>query len=330
MSAKHPKDLILEANEAVASASCNPKKLALIHTGIAAGANFVVALLTYLLGSGIGNPEGLTGMNLQVALETAQAILQVAVAMAGPFWAMGFVAAILPMARRQHTDCRNLLQGFRHWGAVLRTLLLQGVMYFAVILACGQIGSLLYTLTPFSAQLTELITQMSISGDMDTAALTAMLMELDQATLMRIFWSMLPFLALPVLIAVVILSYRLRLSQYILMDKPQMGALFATFGSIRLTKKNCLRLLKLDLRFWWFYALETLIAVVCYGDLILPMLGVDLGMNEMLASFLFYALGLALQIGLYAWQKPQIIASYGLFYDDLLPKENEDQTQVEL
>ena len=60
------------------------------------------------------------------------------------------------------------------------------------------------------------------------------------------------------------------------------------------------------------------------------MLGVDLGMNEMLASFLFYALGLALQIGLYAWQKPQIIASYGLFYDDLLPKENEDQTQVEL
>ena len=323
------KDLIQEAGDAVSCASYCPKKLALIHTGIAAGANFIVALITYVLGSGIGNPEGLTGMNLQVMLETAQTILQFAVTIASPFWSLGFVAAALQMARRQDVGPRSLLQGFRHWAVVLRMMLLQALMIFAVILLSLQVGRLIYDLTPFSAPLTDLTNQLLEANTTDTEALMALLQAQDQATLMQIFWGMMAFMGLPVLIAVVILSYRLRLADYLIMDNPKMGALLATFGSLRLTKKNCLRLLKLDLHFWWFYGLEALISILCYGDLLLPLLGVDLGMNGTLASFVFYALALACQIGLYAWQKPRIMASYALFYHDLLPKEPPEETQVE-
>ena len=85
-------------------------------------------------------------------------------------------------------------------------------------------------------------------------------------------------------------------------------------------KKNCAKLFLLDLRFWWFYGLEIVVQLLCYADLLLPLVGVQLGMNGVLASFLFYALALVCQVGLYAWKKPEVFTSYSLFYDDLLSK----------
>lgn len=156
-----------------------------------------------------------------------------------------------------------------------------------------------------------------------------LLMGLDSQVLMQIFWSMAPFLFLPALIVMVLLSYRLRMAQFLLMERPEFGAVFAVVTSFRLTKKNCLRLFMLDLRFWWFYVLDMVVLVLCYGDLILPLMGVELGMNGVLASFLFYALALVCQIVLYMWQKPQIITSYALFYDDLLPRQEEAEAEPE-
>ena len=116
--------------------------------------------------------------------------------------------------------------------------------------------------------------------------------------------------------------------RYLVLDA-HMGAFQALKTSARITGGQKWSLAKLDLHFWWFYGLEALISILCYGDLLLPLLGVDLGMNGTLASFVFYALALACQIGLYAWQKPRIMASYALFYHDLLPKEPPEETQVE-
>ena len=329
MSFQHPKDLILEARETVSSASYSPKKLALLHTGITAAASVVVALLTYLLGTGIGETGGLGGISSRAALETAQSILELAVSMLSPFWAMGFVAAALQMARRNDATPSTLLQGFRRWAAVLRLLILQAVMYFGAIIISVQVGSFLYTITPFSNQLNELVSQRVAAGTTDTEAMRELLMGLDSQVLMQIFWSMAPFLFLPALIVMVLLSYRLRMAQFLLMERPEFGAVFAVVTSFRLTKKNCLRLFMLDLRFWWFYVLDMVVLVLCYGDLILPLMGVELGMNGVLASFLFYALALVCQIVLYMWQKPQIITSYALFYDDRLPRQEEAEADPE-
>ena len=68
--------LINEAKQAVSAASYSPKKLTALHAGISAAVGLLVALLTYLLGSGVGNPTGLGGIGTQAALETAQTILQ--------------------------------------------------------------------------------------------------------------------------------------------------------------------------------------------------------------------------------------------------------------
>lgn len=324
MSVKYPKDLIWEAGEAVASASYCPKKLTLIHTGIAAAASFTVALLSYLLSLGMRETGGLSGMGTIAALETAQSILDMAVSLLSPFWAMGFIAAALQMARRESVTPHILLRGLHRWGPALRMLMSQGLIYFIIMLTTMQIGSFLFMLTPSASHLNELAQQLTQVDTMDVNAMNQIVQQMGEDTIMEIFWAMLPFMVLPAVIIIIPVAYRMRLAPYILMDEPRCGAVYAIAMSIRLTKKHCWQLFRLDLRFWWFYALEVLISVLCYGDLLLSLLGVELGMNGILASFLFYALALVCQLGLYVWKKPQIFTSYALFYHHLLPKEEEE------
>ena len=312
--------LINEAKQAVSAASYSPKKLTALHAGISAAVGLLVALLTYLLGSGVGNPTGLGGIGTQAALETAQTILQLALSILTPFWSLGFVAAAMHLARRQQANPHTLLSGFHRWGPALRMLILEGVIYFAITFASVQVGTFLYMMTPFADTLNGLIQQLADAGTTDTAALTQLLENLEPSRLMGIFWTMVPFIAIPALAIIIPVSYRMRLAQFILMDEPRVGAIFAILLSSRLMKKNCAKLFLRDLRFWWFYGLEIVVQLLCYADLLLPLVGVQLGMNGVLASFLFYALALVCQVGLYAWKKPEVFTSYSLFYDDLLSK----------
>ena len=320
------KSLILQARQAVADSPCNPKKLAAIHTGIAAAAGLIVALLSYLLSTGIGGTGGLSGIGSRAVLETAQSVLSLAVSVLSPFWALGFTAVVLCTARREEAGPRTLLAGFRIWGPALRLMLLEGALMLALAVAAGQLGSFLYTMTPFSQPLNELLLPLIEGGTVDMQAITQHLLEQDPAVLMGLFWGMLPFLAVPVAAVLIPLSYRLRLAPYILLDRPGLGAMFALMFSFRLTKKQSLRLLAIDLRFWWFYALELLVLVLSYGDLLLPLVGATPAGSGVVLSLLFYGLALICQVGLHWWQKPQVMTAYALFYDGLLPKE---ETQAE-
>ena len=131
----------------------------------------------------------------------------------------------------------------------------------------------------------------------------------------------LPFLLVALLVFVVPLFYRLRMMEFVLMDQPQNGALYAYRISKYLMRGNCWKLLKMDLRFWWFYLLEIVTACIFYADLALPLLGIELGLS---ADTLFFAaciLGLAAQAGLYIWRKPQLMTAYALVYRELMPQD---------
>ena len=324
MSKKHPKILIQEASDVLSSASYCPKKLTAIHAGIAAVASLVVALLTYLLDIGIGETTGLGGISKLAALETAQTVLRTAITILGPFWSLGFISAVIHLARGQMATPHTLLSGFRRWGAALRLMILEALIYCIATFSTMQLGAYIYALTPASNEFYKLMGQLSV---VDAEALYNLVATLDYNTMIRLFLGMLPFFFLLPLVVVILLSYRLRLAQFLLMDDNRIGARLAIAISIRLTKKNCLRLFALDLRFWWFYLLEMLVQIVCYGDLLLPMMGVELAMSPVLTSFLFYALAMACQVGLYAWQKPRVFTAYALFYDDLLPRQNPEQEE---
>lgn len=320
--------LLAEARQAVADASYCPKKLTAIHASISAAAALVVALLSYLLGTGIGDTGGLSGIGTRAALETAQSILDMAVSVLSPFWALGFVAAAMNMARRREFTPRSLLTGLRRWAPMLRLMLLEGVLVFGIMLVTMQIGSYLFLLSPLSAPFTAFFEEFAALSASDPAAAAELLLNLDPQMMQTIFWHGMPFLVIPTAAVLIPLAYRLRLAQYILLDQPQAGAMFAMLLSFRLMKKQGWKLFALDLRLWWFYGLEMLVVALCYGDLLLELTGVTLGGNGVLLSFLFYALALACQVGLYVWKKPQVMTAYALFYDRLLPREEtQDETE---
>lgn len=318
MSDFRPKELILQARSSVGDASYSPKKLTLLHTGIAAGLSLVLSLLTYFLDVGIGNTSGLSGLDSRAALETAQSVLQLIVFVFSPFWALGFVAAGLRWSRRQDAVPATLCKGLRRWGPAVRMFLLETLIYFVVVFVAVEVGSVLYSLTPASSALQDLI------AGAQTDDLSDILAQMDNAAYAEIFLGMLPFILIPMLIAIVPVFYRLRFASYILMDDPRRGALYAVVTSWRLTKHNCLKLLRIDIRYWWYYLLEAAVLVLSAGDMLASLVGLELNMSAMTASIVFYVLALGAQLALYAWKKPQLFASYALLYDRLRPVEQEN------
>ena len=58
-------------------------------------------------------------------------------------------------------------------------------------------------------------------------------------------------------------------------------------------------------------------AALCYGDYLLPLAEVTLPISREGAMYLFYALALVAELGLYAWKKNQVFVTYALAYDQL-------------
>ena len=120
--------------------------------------------------------------------------------------------------------------------------------------------------------------------------------------------------------------YSYRMADFCLMDNPRAGALMAIRRSSVMLHKKRLGLLKLDLRFWWFYLLELAVACLYYGDWILTLAGVDLGLSPELLLFAACVVGLACQLALYIWRKNQVVTAYAMVYQKLKPPTQENQT----
>lgn len=111
--------------------------------------------------------------------------------------------------------------------------------------------------------------------------------------------------------------YHYRLASYFLLDSDQPRAFAAMRSSRKLMRYLCIDMFKLDASFWWFYLLEVLTGVLCYGDLILGWMGVTLPFDATFAYFLFFALYLIGQLALYLWRKNEIDVTYACAYEFL-------------
>lgn len=299
--------------EALGQAAYSTKKLVLLHTGVMAGAGLAVSLLQYALSLGIGDTGGLGGLGDRAILETLQSLLQLANGLLMPFWQIGLVAAAICMVRSRNFGPGTLLEGFRHFGPVLRVNLLRWGIYLVVMILAVQVASTVFVMTPLASDLYKITEQMLETGVTDLSAVLSP--EAMQALLLK----MLPFMVGGVLLFLIPVAYRLRMMDYIVMDTPQLGAFYALRLSLYMTRRKCRQLFRLDLSFWWFYVLEVLAVAVCYGDLLLGLAGVQLPGSAEVWSLATYALGLLLQLGLYGWKKDLLAATYAAAYEALLP-----------
>lgn len=313
-----------EAAQALEDASCSPRKLMLLYMAVTSGLSLLTVVLNFIISEKIGQTGGLSGIGLRSTLEFVQSILSLVSTVVMPFLAVGLLQVMLHISRRKDAQPRDLLTGFRLFGPVLRTMLLSGLLLMGAGFLGGYGAMLLYSVSPFSAALQEAllpyVTETNVLSGMTAESYEAML---NDSAVMEAMTASMPWMLVGMVAAMIPVYYRIRLMNYVLLDAPQQGAMNALRISRILMRKRGWELFKLDLSFWWFYALELLVTALCYGNMILPMFHVELGMSENTAYFLFYILGLVMQLGLYVWKKPYLMTTYARYYEAVVPKPKE-------
>ncbi len=299
-----------EACQALQRASYDPKKLILIHTGATVVLGLILTLLDYLLETQIDSTGGLSGVELRSILETAQTVLIVTQMIVAIFWQIGYLYVAMKIGRGQETGVRDLFQGFRHFGPVLRLQLLVLVQYFWRFMLCAYLASMLVMFTPWAdplLQAYEIGTEEALTAAMDAV--------------------MLPMTGIMLVVMLVVLVpyyFKLRQAQYALLEKPRDGAMAAIRKSKELMWGRRLELFKLDISFWWFYGLEMLASFVAYGDLILVMLGVELPWSATASYYIFLVLFYLCTLALYWWRGNEVQVTYARAYEALKPVDNHE------
>lgn len=313
-------DLKQQAGDALAGAAYAPRKLFFLHTAVSLGLSLLLAVLDSLLTGAMAPTGGLGGMQTRAILSTAQSLLQIVNSFALPFWQMGLVFVCLQLIRRQANGPQGLLEGFRRFGPVLRTLLIKALLLIAVCFLCSYISAIVFMLLPASQTMLDVLAP--VAEVADPAAMEQLLA--DEATLAQLMPSLSVLIGLIAVITLAVyipLSYRMMMTDFVIMDRPETGAFGALRESFRLTRGNCFALFRLDLSFWWFYALDGVILLIYHLDWLLPSVGIALPVAADVAFWLCYGLYFLLRLALFTFVAPKVQTTYAAAYEALQPKQ---------
>lgn len=303
------------AADAVNRAGKEGKKLFLCYSGTITALSLLSLAVSYVLDLRIAETGGLSNMGLRSVLSTVQYILPIAQVIISTCLGFSYQQNVLSMARGQSADCRTLPYGFRHFFLLLRLALLEGLIYFAVGFVSMQLSSIIFTFTPFAQAYYEAVEPL-----VDSMSVLGTVPALDEATTNAILAACMPavwiFLGV-YLILFIPVYFRYRMSMFCLADEPRMGAFLALHKSRLMLRKRCFDLLKLDLTMWWFYALQVLISLVLYSDMLLPILGIQLPWNQNASMYLFNGFSVLLQFAVYYFTLNRVNVTYAVAYDTL-------------
>lgn len=283
-----------------------------LHTLVSLGVAVMLIALDYVLQAQIGGTGSLSGLGTRSVLETVRMVLQYANMLLLPFWEIGILYWAIRRTRGQETGFRSFAEGFRRFGAVFRLKLIQGIVTGSIYMFCAFVSSLIFTLSPLGWPMVRFV----MSYTDDPTALLAMSDEALMGQLMQYMWPVFIILALLLIPAMMPLYYRFRMADYVIMDKPRTGALYALYRSFQITKKQFFPLFKLDASFWWFWALQFLASAGLYLDLVLTMMGVTaLDANTLI--LLSYVTGYSIQFISYTLFRGRVETAYALTYNAL-------------
>lgn len=303
------------------SRAAEARRIVLVYGLICCGLSLISTIVSALLGDRISGTGGLGNIGIRSVLSTVKSVLPMINLIVTACLGLGYHTAMLCFTRGFDADTRTLMSGFRHFGAVLRTTLLEIAVYTGAGFFAVYISSFIFMATPFAADFTAVMEP--VLGSMTVMDST---LVLDEATLMAAAETMLPMMWILLavcLLLVVPLYYRFRMVNFCLADDPRFGAIHALLKSRRMMRRNCFKLFRLDLDLWWFYAAQAIISLVCYGDLLLPMIGIALPWSSTVSYYLFLVLSLLMQIALYYFGMNRVYTVYAVAYDVLqeeLPK----------
>ena len=295
------------------------KRIAAIYAGVTLGLSALVTILGLVLEAMMSGTTGLGGMGRRTILSSVQSMLPWVVGLITMCVELGYQAAMLRVARGQYASPQTLRLGFDRFWVLLRCILLEGVILFAIAFGGIYIATMLFMLTPFSGRVMEVL-----SPVLENVTLLSPEMVLDEVLYDQLMQAMIPafvMCAIVVAAAAIPVLYRLRMARFVIIDKPGIGALAALRESRKMMRGNCLRLVKLDISLWPYYIGCVFASLLCYGDVLLPMMGVRFPWSDTVSYYLFFALYLAVQFAVYYFLRNQAEVAYSIAYDSIRPKE---------
>jgi len=298
------------------------KKIVLIYSGLTLGLALLGVVLQYVLGLRIDQMGGLSQMNARTVLSAAQSMLPLVQSLVVMCLELGYLAAMLRIARGQYASANTLRLGFDRFWTLLRCSIIQGLIYAGLVICAVYLASMIFVMSPWGRPFLEAFAAVTAG----TSLLNSQVV-LDDAMVMQLVPTMLPMFVMALIAScalVLPVSFRFRMANYVIIDKPAMGAMAAMRESRKMMRCNCLKLLKLDLSYWWYFVV--VFAAACVGNLDqwLILLGVELPMSAEAAYFAFYGAYLLMLLAAYYFLRNRIEVAYALFYDSVKPEEKKD------
>ena len=290
------------------------RKLVALHAAVSFGVMLAVSLIQLLLTMSMGNESGLSGMNSSAIFSTVKVTLGLFTSLLLPFWEVGILHTSIRVVRREDAEFTHLTRGLRRWGVVLRYYLLLLLIYMAAAILMTNLIPIFTYWIPIPQSMYDAVENMDIAALTDGAALLEMLPQ-D-----AIIGYILPVVAITTVVFSIILlwlSYRFRMSLYLLMDDPQCPALPSLLLSNQMLKGHKWSLFKLDLSFWWYYVLQIGISAISFGPELLGLAGVTLNISSDVQALLFQGLYSLAGIGLAWFFGAYVQTTYACVYDQL-------------
>lgn len=310
------------AAEVLSAAPSDPRMIALFYTAICAVMALVSSLLTGFLTDRIADTGGLSGMGLRSILSTGQTVLPIIQLVISVCLNLGYHFAVLRLTRGEVARPQTLLEGFRNFGPILRAVLFQSLLYLSYGIVAMYLAAFLFMATPFAKPFYTVMEPL-----MNSPSVLSGEVLVDEATLLAASEALMPMIWIWLglfLLLFLPAYYGYRMTNFCIADNPRWGALRSLHMSKMMMRRNRIALFKLDLSMWWFYALQILISVICYGDMILPLLGISLPWSSTFSYYFFFVLSLVLQIVTYYFLMNRVYVAYALAYEGLQgPKEPE-------
>ena len=291
----------------------DPKKVVLVYGGIVALSSLVVTVVQDLLDSQISQTGGIQNIGTRSMLTTADTVLTIAQLLLVMCLTLGYTGSMLRIARGQYASPNSLKSGGERIWVLLRTRLLQMLIMTAAAFALCFLVVNVCLLTPLSNRV------IAVMGTVSAEELLS-----NGLALIALYSAMLPIILIYLVALVPLLWYfscTYRMVDYLLIDRPQLGAFGVLRESRRMMQGNMKMMLRVDLSFWWYYLLQALVSMLIYLNMVLAPFAI--GLPPEVLYWGTVVLYLAADFALRYFFSNKVAVTYALFYDSLCPKQEQ-------
>ena len=296
------------------------KKIRLLYGGSLFVISVVYLLADLLISRLTPQTGGLSTIGTRSFMSALSGILPVVTYLLSMCLGFGYMGGMVRISRGQYASPNALRTGFERFWPLLRLTFFKGLITLGFSMGAFYLATILFTLSPFSDRLIQALEPVVSGGSL----LSEGTMELTEGVIEAVNASLLPLMAIFLVIAavfVVPLLYRLRMTDYVLYDHPEAGALYAIRESKKMMRFHRLSVFKLDLSFWWFYLALALSYALNYAPMFLSVSGISLPVEGEALSVLCFLLSCAAEFVVIYFLRNRMEVTCALAYNRLKPKE---------